>query len=71
MNENFHNELFDWRDVISNTLNVIEKMELSLKEWDKNLEKRQILEKLIQNPNAINELSSQQKKMDGKPVDDL
>ncbi len=46
-------------------------MELSLKEWDKNLEKRQILEKLIQNPNAINELSSQQKKMDGKPVDDL
>lgn len=41
---NLYNDLFGWRDVISNTLNVIEKMEASLKEWDKSLEKRQLLE---------------------------
>ena len=38
---NFQQDLTGWRDVISNTLTVIQKMENSLKEWDKTLEKRQ------------------------------
>lgn len=38
---NFQQDLTSWRDVISNTLTVIQKMENSLKEWDKTLEKRQ------------------------------
>lgn len=67
------NDLFDWRDVISNTLNVIEKMELSLKEWDKNLQRRQMLDKLNQQkPNIVNEISSDQKEILNKnSLDDL
>lgn len=70
MNEN---DLFDWRDVISNTLNVIEKMELSLKEWDKNLQKRQMLDKLNhQKPNIVDEITSDQKEILNKnSLDDL
>lgn len=37
-------DLLGWREVISNTLSVIQKMEHSLIEWDKSLEKRQILD---------------------------
>lgn len=58
------NELFDWREVISKTLNVIEKMEMSLKEWDKNFEKRQILDKLNhQKQNIVNEVNYDQKEI--------
>ena len=48
------NDLIGWRDVISNTLNVIQKMENSLIEWDKSLEKRQILDRNIQTHNKNN-----------------
>jgi hypothetical protein len=34
-------EIFNWRDLITNTLTALEKMENSLKDWDKNLQTRQ------------------------------